>query len=32
VPRDKVGSTIGSLHPDTLIEVKRSLATFLGMG
>jgi len=31
-PRDKVGSTIGNLHPDTLIEVNLSLATFLGIG
>lgn len=32
VPRDKIGSTIGNLHPDTLVEVNRSLATFLGIG
>jgi mRNA interferase MazF len=32
VPRDKVGSTIGRLHPDTLVEVERALATFLGIG
>ena len=32
VPRDKVGSSIGRLHPDTLVEVDRALATFLGIG
>ena len=32
VPRGKIGATIGNLHPDTLVEVNRSLATFLGIG
>lgn len=32
VPRDKIGSTIGAVHQDTLVEVNRSLATFLGIG
>ena len=32
VPRDKIGSTIGRLHSDTLVEVDRALATFLGIG
>jgi mRNA interferase MazF len=32
VPRDKIGSTVGTLHEDTLVEVNRSLATFLGIG
>jgi mRNA interferase MazF len=32
VQRDKIGSIIGNLHPDTLVEVNRSLATFLGIG
>lgn len=32
VPRDKIGSTIGNLNPDILVEVNRSLATFLGIG
>jgi mRNA interferase MazF len=31
VPRDKIGSTIGRLHPDVLVEVDRALATFLGL-
>ncbi len=30
VPRDKIGSTIGRLHSDALVEVERALATFLG--
>ena len=32
VPREKIGSTIGKLHTDTLVEVDRALATFLGIG
>lgn len=32
VPRAKVGSTIGRLRADTLVEVERALATFLGIG
>ena len=32
VPRDKIGSTIGRLPSDTLVEVDRALATFLGIG
>lgn len=31
VPRDKVGSTLGKLHEDTLVAVDRALATFLGI-
>ncbi len=31
VPRDKIGSTIGTLHGDTLLAVDRALATFLGI-
>jgi len=31
VPRDKIGSTIGRLDPDTLVAVERALATFLGI-
>jgi mRNA interferase MazF len=31
VPRDKVGTTIGRLHPDTLVAVDRALAVFLGI-
>lgn len=31
VRRDKIGSTIGRLHSDTLVEVDRALATFLGI-
>jgi hypothetical protein len=30
-PRDKIGSTIGRLDPDTLVAVDRALATFLGI-
>jgi mRNA interferase MazF len=30
--RDKIGSTIGRLHSDTLVEVDRALATFPGIG
>jgi mRNA interferase MazF len=32
VPRSKIGAIIGKLHPDALVEVNRSLATFLGIG
>lgn len=32
VPRDKIGSTIGRLHSDILVEVNRALAMFLGIG
>jgi mRNA interferase MazF len=32
VPRDKIGSSIGRLHADKLVEVDRALATFLGLG
>jgi mRNA interferase MazF len=28
VPRDKVGTTIGRLHEDTLVAVDRALAVF----
>ncbi len=31
VPREKIGSTIGRLDPDTLVAVDRALATFLGI-
>jgi mRNA interferase MazF len=31
VPRDKVGSTIGRLDPETTVAVDRALATFLGI-
>lgn len=31
VPRDKIGTTIGRLHPDTLVAVDRALAVFLGI-
>ena len=32
VPRGKIGSSIGRLRSDTLVEVDRALATFLGIG
>jgi mRNA interferase MazF len=32
VPRGKIGSTIGRLEAETLVEVDRALATFLGIG
>lgn len=32
VPRAKIGSTIGRLEAETLVEVDRALATFLGIG
>ncbi len=32
VPRDKIGSIVGTLGQDSLVEVNRSLATFLGIG
>jgi mRNA interferase MazF len=31
VPRDKIGSTIGTLHEDTLVAVDRALAVFSGI-
>jgi mRNA interferase MazF len=31
VTRDKVGETIGRIEPETLVEVDRSLALFLGI-
>ena len=31
VPRDKVGTTIGRLHEDTLVAVDRALAVFFGI-
>jgi mRNA interferase MazF len=31
VPREKVGSTIGRVDPETLVSVERALATFLGI-
>ena len=31
VPRNKVGTTIGTLHEDTLVAVDRALAVFLGI-
>jgi mRNA interferase MazF len=31
VPRDKVGTTIGRLHKDTLVAVDRALAVFFGV-
>ena len=31
VPREKVGTTIGRLHEDTLVAVERALAVFLGI-
>jgi mRNA interferase MazF len=31
VPREKVGSTIGKVDPETLVTVERALATFLGI-
>jgi mRNA interferase MazF len=31
VPRDKIGSVIGRLQPDTVVAVDRALATFLGI-
>lgn len=31
VPCDKVGTTIGRLHEDTLVAVDRALAVFLGI-
>lgn len=32
VSRTKIGSTIGRMNSDTLVEVDRALATFLGIG
>jgi mRNA interferase MazF len=31
VPRERVGTTIGRLHEDTLVAVDRALAVFLGI-
>lgn len=31
VPRDKLGTTIGRLHEDTLVAVDRALAVFFGV-
>jgi mRNA interferase MazF len=31
VPRDKIGTTIGRLHEDTLVAVDRALAVFFGI-
>ena len=31
VPREKLGSTIGKVEPETLVTVERALATFLGI-
>ena len=31
VPREKIGTTIGRLDPDTLVAVERALAVFLGI-
>jgi len=31
VPRDKVGTTIGRLHEDTLVAVDRAVAVFFGI-
>jgi mRNA interferase MazF len=32
VPRDKLGPAMGRIDPDTLVEVERCLAVFLGIG
>jgi mRNA interferase MazF len=31
IPRSKVGATFGTLDKDTLVEIERSLAVFLGI-
>jgi mRNA interferase MazF len=31
VPRNKIGTTVGRLHQDSLVAIDRALAIFLGI-